>query len=368
MAENDDLRFPAPALEKFAAEVFTRVGVDPEDARLVANHLVTANLRGVDSHGMSRLGGYIKRLEMGLVNKRNEMRVLRETPVSVYIDAGNAMGHPAAYRATLMAVEKARTTGMAVAGVRNSNHCGVLAYYTEVATREDMIGWATTNASPNMAPWGGREAYLGTNPLSVAVPAGEEPAVILDMATSQVAKGKVMLAAQKGEPIPEIWAMTALGEPTTDARAALDGLLLPLGGPKGYCLSAIVDIMSGILTGAAFGPHIGDLVRDFTRPQDVGYFFAAIRADLFVPLEEFKTRMDQMIREIKEALRLKGVERIYLPGEIEYEKVRERSREGIPVSRELVKELRVIGARYGVALEETGSGPSAEGPRPRGSH
>lgn len=333
-------------LEQYVYSVFQAAGLDGEQSAIVARHLVLANLRGVDSHGVGRVEGYTKRLDCGAVSKKSQMYVVKETASSMLLDGGNELGIIIATRGIEFAVRKAKDTGLAVVGIKNSNHCGMLGDYTQYAAHHDCIAFATTNAPSNMAPWGGRVKYFGTNPLSYGIPAGIEQDIIFDMATSVVARGKITLAQKNNQAIPIGWAISKEGSPTTDPREALDGLVLPVGGPKGYGLAFLVEILSGLFTGAAFGPYIGSLYRDLDRPQNVGQFFMVMRADLFEPLLEFKTRIDQMIKEIREIPLAKGFEKIYLPGEIELETMADREANGIPLTVEVLNELKEVGRRY----------------------
>lgn len=342
------VRVDKHALEQFVFSVFQAVGLEEEQAAIVARHLVLSNLRGIDSHGVTRVAIYVKRLECGLVSKKWKMTIAKETPSSMLINGGNGLGIVLATKGIQFAVAKAKETGIAVVGIKNSNHCGMLADYTQYAAQHDCIAFATTNAPSSMAPWGGRVKYFGTNPFSYGIPAGTEQDIIFDMATSIVARGKITLAQKNNQKIPIGWAITKEGEPTTDPSEALEGLVLPVGGPKGYGLAFLVDVLSGLFTGAAFGPYIGSLYRDMDRPQNVGQFFMVMRADLFEPLEEFKSRIDQMIREIREIPLAKGFAKIYLPGEIELETMRDREAHGIPLTTEVMNELKAVGKRYNV--------------------
>ncbi|MDH7577371.1 MAG: Ldh family oxidoreductase [Bacillota bacterium] len=341
--------FAAGTLEAFARRVLEAAGVDPAESAVVAENLVAANLRGIDSHGVIRLPLYVERLEAGLVAPRTKLEVVRETPAACVLDANNGWGAVAGLAGMQEAVKRARRAGVGVAVVRHSNHFGIAAFYARPALAENMIGIALTNASASMAPWGGKDPYFGTNPICVAVPAGRERPVIYDGATSVVAIGKIILAAKKGERIPPTWATGPEGEPTTDPGAAASGTLLPMGEYKGYGLALMVDVLAGILAGAAFGPYVSNL-RRLDGPQNVGHFFAALKISAFLDLEDFSEGMERLVRDIKEAPRAAGRERIYLPGEIEWEWEEKRRAEGIPVPAGVLKELQVLGERYSVPL------------------
>jgi LDH2 family malate/lactate/ureidoglycolate dehydrogenase len=252
-------------------------------------------------------------------------------------------------------MDKARESGGVSVGVRRSSHYGAGAYYVQRAVARDMIAFAYSNAPPTMAPWGGVDPYVGTNPYAYGVPAGEHRPIIVDMATSIVARGKIILAAERDEPIPEGWAVDKQGNPTTDARAALEGSVLPFGGPKGYAISLMIDIMSGTLTGAGFGPRVNNLYDNFDEPQNVGAFFQLIDIGHFVEPATFKARVDRMIEEIKSSRKAAGTEEIFLPGEIEFLTEQERMVSGIPVGAETIAELKEVGRSCDVDMTDFAS-------------
>ena len=345
---NQPLRVSKSLLEDYVNRVFLAAGLDQEQAAITSRHLVHANLRGVDSHGVSRVDVYTKRLKIGIVNRNLHFELERETPASALVDGGNSSGIVLATKGIELAVKKAMQTGVGIVGIKNSNHCGMLGDYTMYAAKHGCIALATTNAPPNMAPWGGRERFFGTNPFSYGVPAGEEDDIVFDMATSLVARGKIIVAQKNNQQIPLGWAISKDGKPTTDPNVALDGLVLPAGGYKGYGITFLVEVLSALFTGAAFGPQIADLYKNFEQAQNVGQCFIVIRADLFQSMDQFRSRMDQLIREIRNVPLMDGVERIYLPGEIEREKTADRLENGIPISAEILQEIRDVGQRYGI--------------------
>jgi LDH2 family malate/lactate/ureidoglycolate dehydrogenase len=344
--------FRADSLRAFCEEVFLSCGMAQEDASIVADSLVQANLRGVDSHGVARVGIYVKRLKMGLVNPHPNVEVVRESAGTLLVDGDNGMGQVVGVRALELGLDRAKESGGVSVGVRRSNHYGAGAYYVQRAVARDMVAFAYSNAPPTMAPWGGVDPYVGTNPYAVGVPAGEHRPIILDMATSIVARGKIILAAERDEPIPEGWAVDKQGNPTTDAREALEGSVLPFGGPKGYAISLMIDIMAGALTGAGCGPRINSLYDDFDEPQNVGAFFQLIDIGHFAEPATFKARIDRMSEEIKSSRRAAGTEEIFLPGEIEFRTEQERMVSGIPVGTETVTELREVGRTCGVDMTD----------------
>ncbi|TVY07947.1 Ldh family oxidoreductase [Paenibacillus cremeus] len=344
----EEIRIAKETLEQYVCDIFQAAGLDKEQSSIISRHLVLANLRGVDSHGINRVDIYTKRLDLGIEGP-TVVKAQKESASSMLIDGSGGLGIILATKGIEIAVNKAKETGLAVVGIKNSSHCGMLADYTHYAAQNDCIAIATTNAPSSMAPWGGKKGYFGTNPFSYGIPAGEEQDIIFDMATSVVARGKITLARKNNQQIPLGWAITKEGKSTTDPNEALDGgLVLPVGGPKGYGLAFLVDVVSGLLTGAAFGPHIGSLYNDLDRNQNVGQFFFVMRADLFEPLQEFKSRVDQMIREIRQIPLAEGFERIYLPGELEFAQAAERERRGIPFTEKVVQELENVGRRYGL--------------------
>jgi LDH2 family malate/lactate/ureidoglycolate dehydrogenase len=336
--------FQADLLWAFCEEVFLSCGMAQEDAAILADSLVQANLRGVDSHGVTRVGIYVERLKMGLVNPRPNVEVVRESDATLLVDGDNGMGQVVGVRALDLGLDKAKESGGVSVGVKRSNHYGAGAYYVQRAVARDTIAFAYSNAPPTMAPWGGVEPYVGTNPYAYGVPAGEHRPIILDMATSIVARGKIILAAERGEPIPEGWAVDKQGNPTTDAREALEGSVLPFGGPKGYAISLMIDIMAGA--------RVNSLYDNFDEPQNVGAFFQLIDIGRFVEPATFKARVDRIIEEIKSSRKAAGTEEIFLPGEIEYRKEQQRRASGIPVGAETVAELREVGRSCGVDMTD----------------
>jgi LDH2 family malate/lactate/ureidoglycolate dehydrogenase len=342
--------FPAESLRRWTQQVFERLGVSPPDAVLVTDSLIEANLRGVDTHGITRvLVDYVRRLQGGAVSARTALVTLRDSPSTALIDARNSLGQVAADSAMRLAIAKAGTTGVALVATTHSNHFGAAAYWAMMALPEGMIGFSATNALPTMAPTGGRTPMVGTNPFAIAIPAGREAPLVLDMATTVVARGRIVLHAKQDKPLQAGWAFDAEGRPTTDPHAALRGLLAPIGGYKGYGISLAVDMLCGVMTGANYGAHFPGRTADTARdPRDVGSIFAAVRVSSFMDLEEFQTRMDGAIREIRACPRAEGGDRIYIPGEIEAETKRRRLAEGIPIPEVVLQELSAVGADLGV--------------------
>lgn len=346
----DDCRKIDPdKLKKYCATLFEKIGVPADEAAIVGDSLVEADLTGVESHGVSRVGIYMKRLEEGVVEKNAQLKVLSEFPGGMVIDGCNSMGVVTSVRAMRMGMEKAKESGVVFITIRNSNHFGTAAYFTKMAARENMIAYACSNAPSTMAPWGSFQKYLGTNPFSVAVPTADEP-IVLDMATSVVARGKIVMSDKKGESIPEGWAITKDGAPTTNAKEALDGTVLPFGGPKGYGIALMIDIMSGILSGASFGTHLNEF-WDVETPQSLGHNFLILNVSKFVPADEFSSRIDQMKTEIKALPKIDGVKEIFMPGEIELNKRKANMTNGMELPEVVTKELTALGERFGLKFD-----------------
>lgn len=349
---SDETFYPAERLREFASRCLQAVGVPTADADVVADNLTDAHLRGVDSHGVTRLIQiYVERVEAGIINPHPNMTVADDAPSIALLDADNGLGAVAGTRAMKLCIEKARSAGAAWVGVRNSNHFGACAYYTNQIAAAGMIGIGMTNAPPTMAPWGGIEPYFGTNPICFSAPTRSGLPISVDMATSVAARGYVLLAAAKGEPIPSGWAQDKRGRPTTDAQAALEGTVLPMAGHKGYALALMVDVLCGVLTGAGFGKLLGQLYGELDRPQNVGHLLGAIDIGRFIPLEQFYDRVGQLAEEVRSSPRGEGVARIYVPGDIEAAKEEQRRREGIPVAEPIRRQFVALGRRLGVPFE-----------------
>lgn len=343
-------KFDWEKLQQFCYEILVKAGVSEDRANIVAESLIEADLRGVDSHGVVRTDIYLKRIEQGMMDPNSNIHITSENDSTALVDGNNNFGSVVGTEALNVALEKAKSSGISVVGVKHSNHFGTGAYYAAKAIEQGIILLVVSNASQTMPPTGGIRPFIGTNPLAVGVPSGKEVPFILDMATSVVARGKIIVSAQKGESIPEGWAIDKEGNPTTDANAALAGSVLPLGGPKGYGISMLIDILAGVLTGAGFGKYVNNMYENWEEPQNVGHLFIAIDINRFIPLDLFKERMDQYIQEIKAEPKAPGVEEIFIPGELEYRRSEERKKNGIELPLKVFDELNAIGQKYGVNL------------------
>ena len=345
----NDIFVAAPKLLAFCVGCFQKLGVSAPNARLTAENLIFANLRGVDSHGVIRLKAYADRLRAGGFRAKARPKVVSDNASAALIDAQHGVGQVAATAAMKLAVSKAKKTGCAVVSVKNSSHFGASAFYAMQAVREGMIGFTATNAGPTMAPTGGREGRLGNNAMAVAVPAGKFPPIVLDMATGAVAWGKIFVAQQANKKIPITWALDQNGVPTDDPNAAAHkGLIQPFGGYKGYGLSLLIDVLTGVLSGGGFSTQVKTLYQKIESPSDVAHTCAAIRVSAFMPLAEFRKRMDAIIELMHACPTAPGVERIFVPGEIEHQTEQRRWKDGIPINAQLREELKTLGAELKV--------------------
>ncbi len=335
--------FRPERLERFIVSALSALGIPESDAQICAARLIEADLRGVETHGIFRLPQYCQRIRAGGLNLRPKLHLGRENLVTALVDGDNGLGQVVVTFASDLAIAKAAEAGMAWVGTFNGNHAGAAATYTTRALAHDMICMYMTVANGNhMPPWGGVEAILGTNPISIAIPAGQEPPVVLDIATTVTAHGKVKLAAQRGETMPIGWMMDRKGQPLTDPKRAAEGFLMPIGGYTGYGLTVGIGMLAGVLNGAAFGRSVVDFNKDFVSRNNSGHMILAIRVDNFQPADTFKKEMDRAIREIRESEKMEGVDRIWLPGEIEHYKVQERRAAGIPLAASVVESLRAL--------------------------
>ncbi len=342
------VRVRAEDLSRFVVQVLARLGVPEDEGAVVADVLVAADLRGVDSHGVGRLHFYVDGILGGRVVPRAQFRVLSDWPALALVDGGRSLGQVVGYRAMEKCLAMAERAGAACVTVRNSHHYGIAGYYAMMAPPRGMIGVSLTNSRPHAAPTYGCKPMLGTNPIAVAVPAGKERPWVLDMATSTIPLGKVEVAQRLGKRLPAGTAQDRDGRPTTDPQAMMDGgALTPLGGPaetagyKGYGLSVLVDILSGVLSGAGFSANFSPV----WGASETSHFFMALRVDAVRPLDEFRAMMDDMIRSLRESPKAVGQGRIIIHGEPEFEAEEARRREGIPLAPPVVESLRELARR-----------------------
>lgn len=339
----------ADVLRPLVADLFRATGVPEADAATVAEVLVEADLRGVESHGTTRIAGYVSMMKLGLLNPKPSVQLLRETPSTAMFEGDRAFGIVVARRAMETAIDKATRAGVACVTARNLTHTGMIGFYPMMAARAGLIGFAMNNGPTILPPFGGTTPTLATNPLSVAFPAGKAQPIVLDMATSIVAGGKLRLAAKKGLPIPGQWALDRHGAPTTDPEEAIfHGFLQWAGGYKGFGLATMVEVLGGVLSGGLFGRDVPAMKAFGKEPLITSAFYMAIDVERFMPLSEFAARVDRLIGHIKSSERATGADEIYVAGEIEFRRKAQRLREGIPLSDVVYRELQGLAVEYEV--------------------
>jgi len=347
-------------LKDFALAIFRKIGCPEYEAQLATDVLLKADLRGIDSHGIARLSGYVRLWEAKRVNAIPSIRIVHESPSTAVVDGDSGLGLVVAPFAMKVAIEKAKVAGTGWVAVKNSNHFGIAGYHAMMALEHDMIGMAMTNASPLVAPTFSVERLLGTNPIAVAIPAQHQPPFVADFATTTAANGKLEILQRKNKEAPLGWVQTKDGKPSTDANEAKHGgALIPLGSDrehgshKGYCLGAWVDIFSAVLSGANYGPWVPPFVAFLNPPADpvgdgIGHFFGAMRVDAFRPADEFKKHMDNWITRFRSAKTVEGQEKVLIPGDPEREMNAQRLKDGIPLNPKVVDDLKVLGEKFGV--------------------
>jgi LDH2 family malate/lactate/ureidoglycolate dehydrogenase len=346
---SDRVYATALAADAFARSLLQAHGVPPKDAAVIAGCLVSADLRGVDTHGLCRLPIYLERVRKGLINPKPELKPERITPAAAALDGQNGFGFVVGTRAMQGAIAMAREFGIGVVAARRSTHFGMAASYALPAVEAGLMAMVFSNASRAMPPWGSRRELLGTNPFCMAAPAGKHRPVILDMSPAVAARGKIRRAARRGEKIPLGYALDAEGRPTTDPEAVLaGGVVLPIGEHKGSGLSMFMDIFGGVITGANFGGDVADQYKALDRAQDVGHFFLAMKPNLFVSEDEYRRRIDTLIDRMKSSPPAEGFGEVLVPGEPEDRQEAERRRKGIPYASAEISPLRDEAKRAGV--------------------
>jgi LDH2 family malate/lactate/ureidoglycolate dehydrogenase len=348
---NDTISVSEQKLNAFCVSVFERLGILPQDASIWANVIVEASLRGVDSHGILVLPMYAAMLEAGGIRVDAPLVVVSDKGPAVVLDGGNGIGPAIANRAMDLALQRARQFGLSLVTVRNSNHFGMAGFYAAKSLPQDMIGLALTNSGPALAAWGGKSKVIGSNAMAIAVPAREEIPILFDSAAGAAAAAKIFLAAERGERIPTDWMMDQNGRPTDDPKTLFaGGVLLPFGKHKGYGLGVIMDVLTGVLSGGLFGTHVRGFGRDMSEPLGICHTFCALDIGHYIPIDQFKSRMDEMISEIKRSELLEGVDRVYLPGEKGFLTRANRRVKGIPLWGKLVQDLRNLAQRLYIEL------------------
>jgi LDH2 family malate/lactate/ureidoglycolate dehydrogenase len=343
------LRIPVQNLADFAAAAFEKVGLRQRDAQAVGALMAEAELQGSEGHGMMRLPHYTRRIRAGGVNTQPNIRIVEERAAMALVDGDNGMGHLVVKRAAEIAIAKARTAGSAWVGTRMSNHAGPASLYARMPLAEGMIGMYFAVGSANhLPPWGGLDMLLSTNPIAVAIPTQDEPPVVLDMATTIASMGKVKTKMQRGEPLPEGWMVDRAGKPLTDSKRGLEGLLLPIGGYKGYGLSLVFGLLAGTLNDAAMGKDVVDFNADDVTTTNTGQAILAIDPAAFGDPGEFRRRVDAVVRDMRASQRMPGVERIWLPGEQSHEKRVANARDGVPIVPALAASLDRLATDLGI--------------------
>jgi LDH2 family malate/lactate/ureidoglycolate dehydrogenase len=325
-------------LQSFVQQILVANGTSATHAEIISKCLVSADLRGVDTHGSNRIPSYMERIRQKALDPAATPTLNQVTPAVAQIDAHNGFGFVAAHEGMKRAIEMAQIFGIGMVSIKHSNHFGMSAWLVQQALDADMMSLVFTNSSPALPVWGGKEKLMGVSPIACGAPAGEGRPFILDMAPSIAARGKIYKALRRGENIPTDWALNKDGGKTDDPAEALQGVMLPMGGPKGSALSVMMDVFSGVLSGSAFAGHVTN-PYDPSKPADVGHFLVAIKPDLFMTIEEFKARMDYLYQRVVESERMAGVDQIYFPGEIEIITEEKRRKEGIPFAAAEIKGL-----------------------------
>lgn len=347
--KTNTVRVDPERLRTFALDVFKQAGLSEEHANIVADTLIDANLRGIDTHGVVRLDPYVERLEQGGLNTTPEMSISRSDTGGAVLDGDASPGQIATLHAMEEAIDQAAVAGSAFVGVRNSNHFGTASYYTNYAAERGYIGIAMTHAGPNVTPFGGADPYFGTNPISFSLPNGDDDPITLDMATSITAKGSVILAEEENEDIPPEWAIDEDGEPTSDPSEF--HALRPMAGPKGYGLAFIIDALCGVLMDTVFGDDVPSMYHDASSPQELGHFVGAVDVEAFANPDRYTDRMQQMVDDLKGLRTADGFDEVLVPGEPEARTKAKRAEEGIPLGEGVWETLQSLGDRYDVQLE-----------------
>lgn len=342
-------RYVDSDLKGFCEKVLQNLGMNKENAVIVSDSLIKANLEGVDSHGISRLPIYVKRFTDERINKDPNIRLEEKSSSALVVDGDNGLGHLVSYHAIVKGIEMAKKSGVTAIAIKNSNHFGTASYFCQLACEQNLACIGFTNSPPGIAPWGGKEAFFGTNPIAFGFPTGNDKPVIIDLSTSIVARGKIILAAKQGEEIPDGWALDEDGQPTNDANAALRGSVMPLGGAKGSALALAVEILTGVLSGATFGPHVKNLYSDEeTEHANVGHFFILLDIEKFMKVELFYELINNLLGEMKTVPKKSDIDEIRYPGERRKKDASKHLLNGIPLSVNVEEELFDLGKQFNI--------------------
>jgi len=342
-----DIKVGENDLRKYCENICVKLGLSQLDAFNLADSLIFANLRGIDSHGIMRFPSYVKRIIKGGCRVNPQIKIIREDPSVTLIDGDSGLGQIVSIHAVSLAIDKAKKNGISMVGVNNSAHFGAASYYSLKMVEADMIGISMTNGEPVMAPWGGKNRVIGNHPISIATPGLEQKPIVFDIATSKVSGGKVRLAAKNKQKIPQDWVIDIHGNKTDDPNnLANGGSLLPFGEYKGYGLAVMIEILTSVLMSAGILHEAKSGMKVFDAPTNIGHCFMAINVESFIPLKDFKEKADWLVKEIKSSPLAEGVKEIFVPGEIEYEVVQKRKVEGIPISEQVLEDLQKLSEDY----------------------
>lgn len=342
------MKYPVDSIRQFGIAVSIKAGMTQQNAEIFIDGMIAADLRNIRSHGITKFRGYLSRVEHGVSDIQAEPSIERTAPSTLAVDGCNGMGSTVAWKTMEACIQTARETGVAFAAVKNASHHGIGGYYVMHAAEQDMIAFEVCNSPKLVAPFGGAKPLLGTNPISIAIPAGQHPMLVCDMATSVVAKGKIALAIKEGRSIPDHWALDAEGRKTTDPVAANVGTLLPFGGPKGYALALIIDVLCHCLAGANDSQHIPRVFENLAEPSNIGYCMCVIDIGKFLPLHAFQQSVDELFNSIKRCPPAEDFSGVLIPGEIEFAAAQKNLAEGIELSEPVLKEFRELSEKYGV--------------------
>ncbi|WAA09008.1 Ldh family oxidoreductase [Fervidibacillus albus] len=357
-------------LEHFCQNVLVKLGVPSEHAYIVTDSLITANLEGVDSHGISRLAIYGKRLKDKRINPKPNIKIDKKGTSVLLVNGDNGLGQVASFYAIQRGIELVKKTGVCAIGIRQSNHFGTASYYMQYACKHQVAAIGFTNSPPGIAPWGGKKPFFGTNPIAFGFPTKDGASVIIDLSTSVVARGKIILAAKQNECIPNGWAINEDGIETNDPKEALNGAVLPFGGAKGSALALAVEILTGVLSGATYGPYVNNIYSDDSNnPANVGHFFVLLDVAKFMPVDDFSHHLQELLNDMKNIPTISGVSEIRYPGERRKRERDKRLKIGIPLSEEVVKELKLLGQSLNLAFPKKrvkgkGQGKGSREPEP----
>lgn len=342
------LKIGVEPLMAYCTDIFKLAGLNDEDSRIASQSLVEADMRGISSHGVTRIRTYAKRLSTGVIDPGSDISLIKENPSTIMINGGNGMGSIIGDKTMRLCMQKAEQSGSCFAAVNNGNHFGIGSFFTQPAAKQGYIAIAMSNAPASVVPYGGAEKKIGTNPLSIAIPTGDDNPYVLDMATSVVAQGKIIQAKKDGKSVPSGWAVDSEGRDTMDPDAALAGAMLPFGGPKGYAIGLMVQILCSALTGANQDSNIPSFWNNFEDPQNLGHFFGVLKIDSFIPFDNFRQNISEIKNDIKCTKPGVGFSEVLIPGEIESDRQKSAETIGVELTDAIIDDIKLLGSEYGV--------------------